>query len=185
MAYQGAGLLIATRTEKGWEVLLGKRRRTPFRGYWSIPGGKHEMNDSCFQDTACRETAEEICDHKPVEEYFRDCLKDDFDRSQMPAHRHLIPFLSEWHTFLLVLSERVPPGRFSVPNYEFSTIDWFPLKRPPNPTHPGVLLSARGRHFGLSDPRPLFIYEPLATLRMASILAQERLLGSGSDQRDT
>ena len=191
MAYRGAGLLIATATEQGWEVLLGKRSIKPFFGYWSIPGGAREKADLCFQDTACRETTEEICHLREVEEYFRAWLAEDFCRSQMPEHRLLTPCLFEWHTFLLVLSERVPPERFSVPNserfsvpnYEFSAIDWFPVKRLPNLTHPGVALSAH--HFGLSGQCPPFIDAPLATLRMAGIVAWERFLGEDSPQEFT
>lgn len=181
MVYRGAGLLIACKVADGWEVLLGKRKIKPFFGYWSIPGGERETTDTCSQDNACRETAEEICHYRRVEEYFRAWLAENFDRRQMPEHSLLTPYLSEWHTFLLVLSDRVPPERFSVPNHEFSTIDWFPVKRLPNPTHPGVALSAH--HFGLTGPRPPFIETPLATLRMAGILAWERLLGEGSGQR--
>ena len=180
MAYRGAGLLIACKVADGWEVLLGKRKIKPFFGYWSIPGGGRETKDSCFLDTACRETKEEICHDQRLEEYLRPWLAEDFDRSQMPEHTLLTPYLSEWHTFLLALSGRVPPKRFSVPNYEFSAIDWFPVKRLQNPTHPGVALSAH--HFDRAALALLPIGAPLATLRMAGILARERLLGEGPDR---
>ncbi|MEM9810730.1 MAG: NUDIX hydrolase [Pseudomonadota bacterium] len=43
---------------KGSEVLLIQRGRAPFKGHWSIPGGKVEYGES-LSDAVIREVAEE------------------------------------------------------------------------------------------------------------------------------
>jgi 8-oxo-dGTP pyrophosphatase MutT (NUDIX family) len=148
MTYQGAGVLIVHRSSAGgWEVLLGERRIRPFQGWWSIPGGRKERHDIDFRTAALRETAEELCHHRPVPHFFGDCLPQPFDLFGLAEHVHWTPLRNEWHTFLLPLTARVEPARLSVPNAEFDRAAWWPVTHLPERTHPGVLDSVR--YFGL------------------------------------
>jgi 8-oxo-dGTP pyrophosphatase MutT (NUDIX family) len=147
--YRGAGVLVACRGPAGYEVLLGRRRIRPFRGYWSIPGGRREARDRTFVEAALRELSEELCGDQPVERFLAEHLPAGFAAPALPEHSHRTPYLSEWHTFLLVLTSKIDPARLSVPNHEFSAADWFPVEKLPDPSHPGVALSAA--HFRLRD----------------------------------
>lgn len=41
------------------ELLLLKRKREPFQGYWEVPAGKVESEDVTLEDAVVREVAEE------------------------------------------------------------------------------------------------------------------------------
>ncbi|MGI6706011.1 MAG: NUDIX domain-containing protein [Clostridia bacterium] len=51
-------VLIFNRQEKGWELLLVKRKNHPFQGKWALPGGFINMDEN-LEDTAYRELMEE------------------------------------------------------------------------------------------------------------------------------
>lgn len=51
-------IVLLHRTAEGIEVLLIKRARDPFAGYWAFPGGFVDMDES-LEDAAARELAEE------------------------------------------------------------------------------------------------------------------------------
>ncbi|MHA1144429.1 MAG: NUDIX hydrolase [Candidatus Helarchaeota archaeon] len=51
----GVGVIIV----KGNDVLMIKRAAEPNKGYWSIPGGMVEYNESC-EEAAARECLEEV-----------------------------------------------------------------------------------------------------------------------------
>jgi 8-oxo-dGTP pyrophosphatase MutT (NUDIX family) len=149
--YRGAGLLIVCRRERGVEVLLGKRRISPFFGYWSTPGGRTEGWDRDARETALREAEEELCGllRGSFEQVFGPWLPAGFDRCKLPAQDHRTPYGNPWVTCLLQLDGPVPLETLSVPNDEFSAVGWFPVAALPRPTHACVQPSLR--YFGLLD----------------------------------
>lgn len=60
MIFKGAGLLIYyVNKDKSIDVFLGIRNINPFKGYWSIMGGKSNYRESSIK-TAKREFSEEV-----------------------------------------------------------------------------------------------------------------------------
>jgi 8-oxo-dGTP diphosphatase len=55
----GIGVAILRRTNKGEQVLLGKRKGSHGEGQWAFPGGHLEYMES-FEDCALREISEEV-----------------------------------------------------------------------------------------------------------------------------
>lgn len=138
--YRGAGILFAANDSSGMpNVLLGKRKFRPYAGYWSIPGGAMEPIDGGdFRNTAAREIFEETINVKSlvdIQQQIRQRL------SSSPEIRGSIPFVFDWRTYLLTLSQmpdiRLWPNTDHWQN-EFSGFGWFAVNEVPRPLHPGL-----------------------------------------------
>ena len=139
--FKGAGIQFFKESTEGLFISLGKRTGNLDRGYWSIPGGEMDKRDNKdFFQCALRETHEE---------YFHN-LNHEFQKiSKIPVLktcRIYIPFLFEYYTYLMDLSE--VQIQFS-PNGELDPIEWFELNKLPPKTHFGVFYSSW--FFGLWD----------------------------------
>lgn len=142
-SYRGAGILFAVKTPQTWEVLLGLRRYSPFRGYWSVPGGGMSAEDGgSFLACAFREAAEELCigaEMWPVPvEVLAGCL----EQCNSVRHTLRVPFF-RFDTFLVKLNCKPDPWVWPRHNHEFEEVAWFPVTDLPTWTHLGVRLSVR------------------------------------------
>jgi 8-oxo-dGTP pyrophosphatase MutT (NUDIX family) len=139
--YRGAGCLLYVRDEAGGvTVFAGKRRFSPGKGSWSIPGGGWEKSqDGTGADwswnTASRETREEtgIDLSRLVES-----VQAEPDSGSWPRIRFRLPFFS-WDTFLVELHHKVDATCID----EFSECKWYPLQGVPEPLAFGMRRALR------------------------------------------
>ena len=127
--YKGAGILFYKRVGKEVFISLGKRTIRPQKGYWSIPGGKmNDQDENDFRSCAIRETKEEYFSCKAIRFPINTV-----DREAKCSI--IIPWFFEYHTYFANVSG--PDISFN-PNWEFSKVEWFSIKRLPAKTHIGV-----------------------------------------------
>ncbi len=126
--YQGAGCLLYRISNKSKiEVFLGLRKYSPFKNYWSIPGGESnrssagKYNESQCQ-SALRETEEETG------------LKLEKSLENIKTTHLYIPGLFSYRTYIIHLKGN--PNIFK--NHEFSEIGWFEINNLPQPIHIGL-----------------------------------------------
>jgi ADP-ribose pyrophosphatase YjhB (NUDIX family) len=137
VGFVGAGLMILYPAEDRWHVLLGLRTRRPFAGFWTIPGGRRHSGEPLWQ-CAIRETQEEICAHRPLDDVFGDAYAGASTRiGRDEAWSLHIPFVTRWETHALVLARPPVLDRLKC-NSEFADVAAFPVDALPNPLHPGV-----------------------------------------------
>ena len=131
--YNGAGVLFYRETEKGTEILLGKRSHNPYKGYWTIPGGGKKSKES-FRDAAMREAQEELSYGANVDFNNKECFLWDLKPSSM-----VLPFFYRYDTFLVKVIKE-PLGFLSMVNSEFEkdTMRWHPVNNLPVPLHPAT-----------------------------------------------
>ncbi len=152
--YKGAGILFVFSEQKGtYEILLGKRRCRPHRGYWDIPGGgmSRRRDEGGFLNCARRETCEEFMGYpecgspdecrKRFEKCLKGCIPSSFDVQNPPRTVVKIPFF-EFHTYLFPLTGK--PENFPILNCEFTRDSWCNVEKlpeRPEKVHPGVRYS--------------------------------------------
>ena len=101
--YRGAGIFFAHKT-RHWEILLFRRAISPYKGYWSVLGGKSKSNEE-FRETACREASEEAFQGVRLEDYLKKYLSSDFDMSKVPEEIYSSWFFYKWRNYLVKLAE--------------------------------------------------------------------------------
>jgi 8-oxo-dGTP pyrophosphatase MutT (NUDIX family) len=138
--YRGAGVLFSSIDSAGTQrFLLGKRLRSPFRGYWTVPGGRMDRCDQGdFRTTAAREVFEETIAIPGL-----DCIRQRLlarlaGASESRIH---VPFVFDFRVFSVPLP--VIPDLNIWPHLqhwgnEFERFGWFDKDHFPEPLHPGM-----------------------------------------------
>ena len=134
--YKGAGILFAFKGQD-WEILLFRRAIRPYKGFWSIVGGKCEPNED-FRTTAQREASEEAFRGIDLNDYLKKYLPDNFDFSLIPEEIYSNWFFFKWRNFLVQFKEK-PPMELIRLNFENDSARWFPVKELPKDLFPGLL----------------------------------------------
>lgn len=142
--YRGAVIFFAHKT-RHWEILLFRRAISPYKGYWSVLGGKSKSNEE-FRETACREASEEAFEGVRLEDYLKKYLSSDFDMSKVPEEIYSSWFFYKWRNYLVKLAEKPPMDLFKL-NYENDSARWFSVMDLPSMVFPGVSRSIK--KFGL------------------------------------
>jgi ADP-ribose pyrophosphatase YjhB (NUDIX family) len=99
---------------KDSQILLLKRKRRPYQGYWGMPGGKLHLEES-IEECAMREAKEETgldCSFSHIATIVHERVKE----SEVFKHAFLI--------FFVVLK----PKKGELKESEEGTLEWFPLK---------------------------------------------------------
>ena len=135
--FVGAGLMIVYPAGDRGRVLLGRRNIHPFRGHWTFPGGGSKPGEPLWQ-CAIRETEEEICGKRSLEDVFGDAYEGGASmREPGEPWRLHIPLVMRWETHALVLAR--PPALDRLKrNREFTDVAAFPFDALPRPLHFGV-----------------------------------------------
>jgi len=95
------------------KILLLKRTKRPYQGYWSIPGGKLQLQES-IQDCALRESEEETglkCQFSHIASVIHERVK------EKEEYKHAFVF------FLTILK----PESIKLKESEEGKLEWFPL----------------------------------------------------------
>ena len=130
--YSGAGLLLVRKKDNRTEVCLGLRAIKPHKGYWSVPGGKKEKDES-FWECAVRETKEEFFSGR------NELLENlDIEKSDKRSV-FLFPFF-EYHTYVIDVTGKDIVIKH---NWEFRKVKWFDVNKLPYKTHIGVKVVLR------------------------------------------
>lgn len=82
---------------RGEEILVIRRGRPPFEGYWSIPGGKLKYGES-LREALAREVREETggaIEIGPLIDVF-EALPGEIDQHEPGDHMLLVDFVAEW-----------------------------------------------------------------------------------------
>lgn len=139
--YCGAGILFYLRdASEPDRVLLGKRRYSPQKGCWSVPGGGMSRRDDGDRWTcARRETEEEFCAGLPLNDALRGFLPSVINWPP-ECCRIQIPFF-DYSTYLCRLNAE--PPRWPILNHETIEVRWFSVRDLPSRTHLGVRYALR------------------------------------------
>lgn len=120
--YRGSGILLVN----DQKVFLGLRKFNPFKGSWTIPGGKHNRRESDLS-TALRELKEEIgfISKKPI-------------YGKIIGYKIIrIPYLFQFTIFIVETKYQLKT--FIKKPKEFYIARWFNKNTLPSPLHPGIL----------------------------------------------
>lgn len=127
---KGAGILLYRQRDGLMEVLLGRRRYSPDKGSWSIPGGRMEDCDrGDFMDCAIRETCEEFFGSSPQAEAL---LRESINTLESTTFH--IPLLYHYRIYMIHLASDIEVCH----NHEFHETGWFPVQNLPRNTQGGV-----------------------------------------------
>lgn len=143
----GAGILAGHRTAGGdWRLLLFRRAIPPDRGAWSVVGGRQDPGET-FGQTAIREAAEEAFDafHRP-DEFARRLagyLPSPFAIEECRFSEIWFPAAFTYRTYLVELTEEVPPEMFTLNRHECDACRWFSADSLPGDVHWGVHRTVR------------------------------------------
>ena len=111
--YKGAGIALFYKGDRGYEVLLGRRKYNPGIYKWSIPGGGFERYDRSLLDTAKREFTEELS--YPF---------DKINTTLVKNYKIKLPHFT-WHTYCYLIHEKEDFTKRYIS--EFSLLRYIPL----------------------------------------------------------
>lgn len=134
--YKGAGILFAFKGQD-WEVLLFRRAIRPYKGFWSIVGGKCEPNED-FRTAAQREASEEVFWGDHLNHRLKEYLPPNFDFSTIPEEIYSNWFFFKWRNYLVQFKKK-PPMELIKLNFENDSARWFPVNKPPKNLFPGLV----------------------------------------------
>lgn len=110
----GAIPIVIAGIVKGKEILLLRRSKRPYMGYWGMPGGALMMN----------ETIEENAVKIAKKETNLDC---EFQKISAVVHERIVENKKVKHAFILFLAI-VTPKNNNIKESEEGKLEWFPLK---------------------------------------------------------
>lgn len=128
-----AGILLACRTENGWEVCLACRAIWPGRGKWMGAGGRIRRREAPLA-TAYRETAEEWCGGRDPLAFFAEYVP--LLRRQPHEDYH-----GDWSffTFLVEVQKKFPEAHIRLNSEFYSPPRWFAARSLPKHHEQGLL----------------------------------------------
>ena len=125
MAQRSAVAIISRQGPKGEEILLIKRATRagdPWSGHIAFPGGKKQTSDTSTQNTAIRETHEEISLDLAIDSQYLGRSLDLITR----RHNVVKPMIVTPYRFKLINTVNFDAGNI-VPNHEVAEALWIPL----------------------------------------------------------
>jgi hypothetical protein len=137
-SYYGAGILFAfpKKKESDWEVCLFKRAVRPYKGYWSVLGGRSNPGET-FRETAKREACEEGFKGKDFANALKCYLPESFNMEEISEEICFNNLFFKWRNYLVKLKNQPPIEIFTL-NYENYLAQWFPVNTLPVDVFPGI-----------------------------------------------
>jgi 8-oxo-dGTP pyrophosphatase MutT (NUDIX family) len=133
--FRAAGILFHRNCAGGPEILLGRRRYNPDKGYWSIPAGRMESSDKGdFSVCAAREACEEFFENSPQ---VREIIMKRIDKRNFIWF--FIPLLYHFRMYFINSDFDIHVRH----NHEFHETAWFGIDKLPEKTQAGVKHAVR------------------------------------------
>lgn len=129
--------MIAFKEKEGdCEVCLFKRAIRPYKGYWSVLGGRSNPGET-FRETAKREASEEGFKGKDFTDALKCYLPKSFNMEIVPEEICYNNLFVKWRNYLVELKTKPSVEVFTL-NYENYLAQWFSTKALPIDVFPAI-----------------------------------------------
>jgi 8-oxo-dGTP pyrophosphatase MutT (NUDIX family) len=130
-----SGILFVTSDKRA--LFLKRSESGDYPGYYDLPGGKREANETSVE-AAIRECSEEIGFYPSGE-----LLELSRRISTNEGNEDRATFLVDYTTYIQEIDEEFVPPRL---DGEHTGFKWAPLELPPEPLHPGLIVTLKKLH---------------------------------------